>query len=147
MYGPLISAISITQSKKSCHLSRYVLISTCRHTRFSSYVVNLKNLCHNVLFFLDVGSMSDTHGKGFSIGAVLGIIAACVLLLILISLYLFIKFCPRGLPGVRKGYQSNILQGRSTYLFSMEQIEAATEGFNPENKIGEGGFGSVYKVS
>ncbi|CAA7402399.1 unnamed protein product [Spirodela intermedia] len=33
----------------------------------------------------------------------------------------------------------------STYYFSMEQIEAATEGFDPANKIGEGGFGSVYK--
>lgn len=30
--------------------------------------------------------------------------------------------------------------------FSLKQIKAATNNFDPVNKIGEGGFGSVYKV-
>jgi len=30
--------------------------------------------------------------------------------------------------------------------FTLEQIREATEDFSPANKIGEGGFGSVYKV-
>jgi len=30
--------------------------------------------------------------------------------------------------------------------FTLEQIREATEDFSPVNKIGEGGFGPVYKV-
>ncbi|XP_047312633.1 putative cysteine-rich receptor-like protein kinase 30 [Impatiens glandulifera] len=32
------------------------------------------------------------------------------------------------------------------YLFSLRQIEAATNSFDTANKIGEGGFGPVYKI-
>lgn len=31
--------------------------------------------------------------------------------------------------------------------FRLRQIKAATNNFDPANKIGEGGFGPVYKVS
>lgn len=33
-----------------------------------------------------------------------------------------------------------------TGSFTLKQIKAATNNFDPANKIGEGGFGSVYKV-
>ncbi|KAK0599605.1 hypothetical protein LWI29_006871 [Acer saccharum] len=35
--------------------------------------------------------------------------------------------------------------GLHTGSFTLRQIKAATNSFNPENKIGEGGFGPVYK--
>lgn len=40
------------------------------------------------------------------------------------------------------------LQGLNlqTGYFSLRQIKAATGNFDPSNKIGEGGFGPVYKV-
>ena len=31
-------------------------------------------------------------------------------------------------------------------LYSYKELRIATENFSPDNKIGEGGFGSVYKV-
>lgn len=34
-----------------------------------------------------------------------------------------------------------------TGTFTLEQIKVATDDFDPSNKIGEGGFGPVYKVS
>lgn len=36
---------------------------------------------------------------------------------------------------------------RDSPIFNFDQIVVATEKFNPGNKIGEGGFGPVYKVS
>lgn len=33
-----------------------------------------------------------------------------------------------------------------TGLFTLKQIKAATKNFDPTYKLGEGGFGSVYKV-
>lgn len=33
-----------------------------------------------------------------------------------------------------------------TGSFTLKQIKAATDNFNPANKIGEGGFGVVFKV-
>ena len=33
-----------------------------------------------------------------------------------------------------------------TSFFTYGQIKAATNNFNADNKIGEGGFGSIYKV-
>lgn len=33
-----------------------------------------------------------------------------------------------------------------TSSFTLKQIKAATDNFDPANKIGEGGFGPVYKV-
>ena len=33
-----------------------------------------------------------------------------------------------------------------TGSFTLRQLSAATNNFDPANKIGEGGFGSVYKV-
>lgn len=31
-------------------------------------------------------------------------------------------------------------------VYTAEEIQIATENFNPSNKLGEGGFGPVYKV-
>lgn len=32
------------------------------------------------------------------------------------------------------------------YTFSFDELRTATNDFNPDNKLGEGGFGPVYKV-
>lgn len=35
---------------------------------------------------------------------------------------------------------------QQTVIFTLKQIKAATNDFDPANKIGEGGFGPVFKV-
>ncbi|MQM21562.1 hypothetical protein Taro_054604 [Colocasia esculenta] len=74
------------------------------------------------------------------IGAIVGIgVASCVLaILILILLWFYLR---------RRNNENNELRGLElqTGYFSLKQIKAATRNFDPSNKIGEGGFGSVYK--
>ncbi|GMH25915.1 hypothetical protein Nepgr_027758 [Nepenthes gracilis] len=77
---------------------------------------------------------------GYSIGAVAGIITASCVILASLLLFLWMK----GYLG-RKSKGDEAFQGLVTSYFSLSQIKAATDDFNPINKIGEGGFGPVYK--
>ena len=61
----------------------------------------------------------------------------------LISLFAYLWFKKRAKKG-------NELQANSTSTeleyFKLSSITAATNNFSPANKLGQGGFGSVYKV-
>ncbi|XP_077226673.1 putative LRR receptor-like serine/threonine-protein kinase At1g53430 [Tasmannia lanceolata] len=84
----------------------------------------------------------DTGKSGLSVGAIFGIVAAsCVFIIILVLIILWKKGCLGGQDKDRE-FQGLELQ---TGYFSLKQIKAATKNFDPANKIGEGGFGPVYK--
>ncbi|XP_010500991.1 PREDICTED: probable LRR receptor-like serine/threonine-protein kinase At1g53430 [Camelina sativa] len=83
-------------------------------------------------------------GKELSNGAVAGIvIAACAVFGFLVLLILWLT----GYLGGKKEVDENELRGLDlqTGSFTLKQIKRATNNFDPENKIGEGGFGPVYK--
>ncbi|GLT46362.1 hypothetical protein SLA2020_201230 [Shorea laevis] len=73
---------------------------------------------------------------------VVGILVGAAFVILLISGILWWKCCLR---------QKNTLEqdlkglGLQTGSFGLRQIKAATNNFDPANKIGEGGFGPVYK--
>ncbi|RYR50546.1 hypothetical protein Ahy_A07g037173 isoform C [Arachis hypogaea] len=71
-----------------------------------------------------------------------GIVAPTVIVIILIICLLWWKGCLRKKTSLEKELRNLDLQ---TGLFSLHQIKAATNNFNISNKIGEGGFGPVYK--
>ncbi|XP_072959347.1 probable LRR receptor-like serine/threonine-protein kinase At1g07650 [Typha angustifolia] len=110
VYGPLISAISVTRSPR-WHKHR-----------------------------------------GVSHGVLVGVVAASTSLFLILLLFLCTK---RFWPGKRlkgKRYIGHLMEGnaselqaRAQYLFSLKEIEDATKNFDPSNKIGEGGFGAVYR--
>ncbi|CAI8600127.1 unnamed protein product [Vicia faba] len=99
VYGPLISAITVTP--------------------------NFKN-----------------HSEGMSTGVIIGIVAASCVLVVLIVFALW----KMGFLCVKDLRDKDLLDLKTGY-FSLRQIRAATNDFDPANKIGEGGFGPVFKVT
>ncbi|KAI8001107.1 putative LRR receptor-like serine/threonine-protein kinase [Camellia lanceoleosa] len=72
-----------------------------------------------------------------------GIVASALLIVILALLLLWELGCFR-----KKGLHDEELRGMellSGSFFNARQIKAATQNFSPAMKLGEGGFGSVYK--
>lgn len=78
------------------------------------------------------------HDKGLPFGAIIAIVAALLAVLVLILVVL-------KLTGFLGRKEPDEFPGLDTWYFSLRQIKAATDDFNPSNKIGEGGFGPVYK--
>ncbi|KAH9794190.1 putative LRR receptor-like serine/threonine-protein kinase [Citrus sinensis] len=70
------------------------------------------------------------------------IVGASVLLVLLILFIMRWKGCLGGKVSADKELRGLDLQ---TGLYTLRQIKAATNNFDPANKVGEGGFGSVYK--
>ncbi|CAN8268379.1 unnamed protein product [Cochlearia groenlandica] len=82
--------------------------------------------------------------KPFSNGAVAGVVvAACAVFALLVVLVLWLA----GFIGRKEEDENEELRGLDlqTGSFTLKQIKRATNNFDPENKIGEGGFGPVYK--
>ncbi|KAL3821272.1 hypothetical protein ACJIZ3_007177 [Penstemon smallii] len=79
---------------------------------------------------------------GLSVGAIIGIVVSSFAVLLLILIVLWKKGCFGG-----KDVEDKYLRGLDlqTGHFTLKQIKAATNNFDNANKIGEGGFGPVYK--
>nr|AMM43084.1 LRR-RLK [Vernicia montana] len=82
------------------------------------------------------------NGSSISAGTVVGIVVAVVAIIFVVLGVLWWKGCLR-----RKDTMNQDLKGLDlqTGSFTLKQIKAATNNFDPANKIGEGGFGPVFK--
>ncbi|KAK3008781.1 hypothetical protein RJ639_014525 [Escallonia herrerae] len=84
----------------------------------------------------------DVDTGGLSVGAIVGIVAASCVAIILILIALRMNGYLGGKNIEDKELRELELQ---TGYFTLRQIKVATNNFDPANKIGEGGFGPVYK--
>ncbi|XP_052726267.1 probable leucine-rich repeat receptor-like serine/threonine-protein kinase At3g14840 isoform X2 [Vigna angularis] len=73
---------------------------------------------------------------------VLLIVVATLVILILVFCILWWRFCLKSNNSLSKEFKDLDLK---TGVFTLRQIKVATNNFNISNKIGEGGFGPVYK--
>ncbi|PSS05610.1 LRR receptor-like serine/threonine-protein kinase [Actinidia chinensis var. chinensis] len=84
----------------------------------------------------------SADGKKINVKAVAGAVAGGVFLVVLVLCILWRKGWLGGKISVDRELRGLDLQ---TGLFTLRQIKAATKNFDAANKIGEGGFGIVYK--
>ncbi|KAM3382620.1 putative LRR receptor-like serine/threonine-protein kinase isoform X1 [Capsicum galapagoense] len=82
-------------------------------------------------------------GRGLPVGAVIGIVLASIAVVLIVLFALWKK----GIFGGKNNEEELELRALDlqTGHFRLRQIKAATNNFDPANKIGEGGFGPVYK--
>ncbi|XP_058103389.1 uncharacterized protein LOC131246946 [Magnolia sinica] len=141
-YGPLISAISVDPGMMRVLYKCIVLII---------FVVQVNlNVCIGPLFFFhslfDIVLCAEftppKSGEEISTGAVVGIVASVLFLSFLFLVFLWRKGFLGCKPTKDKDLRDLELQ---IGFFTLRQIRDATGNFHISNKIGEGGFGSVYK--
>ncbi|KAK4285848.1 hypothetical protein QN277_002487 [Acacia crassicarpa] len=89
-------------------------------------------------------TVTPNSSQGFSAGAIVGIVVGLCVFLILVVLIIVLR--KNGFLG-GKDPQDIDLKGLdlTTGMFTLKEIKAATNNFNADNKIGEGGFGPVFK--
>ncbi|KAI8539527.1 hypothetical protein RHMOL_Rhmol09G0189700 [Rhododendron molle] len=94
--------------------------------------------------FIPTVGKNPTSGKKSKTGLTVGIVVpvGVVSFLSVLALYWFV-LCRKG-PGW-EGDEELLGMDVRPYTISYAEIKAATEDFNPANKLGEGGFGPVFK--
>ncbi|KAJ8616568.1 hypothetical protein MRB53_035940 [Persea americana] len=92
---------------------------------------------------ISVESGTSCGDKRISAGAVIGIVASVFCVIFLIIGILWWKGCFRKKNSMYEDLKRLDLH---TGSFTLRQLKAATNNFDAANKIGEGGFGPVYKA-
>ncbi|XP_024987464.1 probable LRR receptor-like serine/threonine-protein kinase At1g07650 [Cynara cardunculus var. scolymus] len=91
---------------------------------------------------VDPNFKPPVYGKKIEVGLIVGTVAGGLFFIFLILLILWRKGYLMGKKAADRELRGLDLQ---TGIFTLRQIKAATKNFDLSNKLGEGGFGAVYK--
>lgn len=105
--------------------------------RYSTTAFFADNQTTDINAFLKQGF----NNKGVIIGVVIGVLA---LILIFLGLFVWMR-PPKTLQRIPGGDLTGISNLKGPVNYHYEDLKLATKNFNVENKLGEGGFGVVYK--
>ncbi|KAJ8761309.1 hypothetical protein K2173_001365 [Erythroxylum novogranatense] len=125
-YGPLISAISVCSSDR---------------TRCEGKKLRLKKFIDFRTLSILIDFLISESEETSKTPVIVGVVVSVVCLVFFIIGVIWWRFFSE------KNTRERDLKGLSlqTGSFTLRQLKAATRNFDPANKIGEGGFGSVYK--
>uniref|UniRef100_A0A0E0AKZ5 Uncharacterized protein n=1 Tax=Oryza glumipatula TaxID=40148 RepID=A0A0E0AKZ5_9ORYZ len=84
-------------------------------------------------------------GKKKSAAGVAAGLACSVLVLLILSAFAFVRF-KRRTKAVEADHPLKKITRAQCMIFDLPTLQEATENFSENNKLGEGGFGSVYKL-
>ncbi|KAK3039047.1 hypothetical protein RJ639_028498 [Escallonia herrerae] len=151
-YGPLISAISVDPSMLLHLIYMHLLLElpSVHPSCLCGNALKLEPLNVRLSWKIDeLNSGQDfrppsVNGRKNHVGLVVSIVGGASFLALLCLGILWRKGWLGSKISADKELRGLDLQ---TGLFTLRQIKAATNNFDPANKIGEGGFGSVYKVT
>lgn len=107
--------------------------------RYSASPFFPNNTIMDITPFLQDGGSSN---KGAIIGGVVGGVGGLIILLIILILLWYRRSKKRTSPGSNL-HGATELQGPMAYSYN--DLKRATKDFKEDNKLGEGGFGDVYK--
>ncbi|XP_031107549.1 cold-responsive protein kinase 1-like [Ipomoea triloba] len=106
--------------------------------RYSNKRFFPSNQTTNLAAFLETGSSS---GKKKAIIA--GVVGGVGIILVLAAIFLYLR--SKNTKAARRGNILGATQLRGPENYRYKDLKAATKGFSAENKLGQGGFGDVYK--
>ncbi|KAK4490426.1 hypothetical protein RD792_001103 [Penstemon davidsonii] len=96
---------------------------------------------------IDITPFLGGGGNSSSRNAIIGgVVGGAGLVLILIALYLWYHFS-RKPKAARRGNILGATELQGPNIYSYKDLKSATKNFSEENKLGEGGFGDVYKAT
>nr|GME03175.1 cysteine-rich receptor-like protein kinase 2 [Ipomoea batatas] len=106
--------------------------------RYSNKRFFPNNQTTNLAAFLETGSSS---GKKKAIIA--GVVGGVGIILVLAAIFLYLR--SKNTKAARRGNILGATELRGPENYRYKDLKAATKGFSEENKLGQGGFGDVYK--
>ncbi|KAK7393275.1 hypothetical protein VNO78_21826 [Psophocarpus tetragonolobus] len=114
-------------------------------TRYSETPFFADNQTTDISPFLNQGGSSSKKKWVVLSGGIGGVVGGVILVVILLSLFSCHKRS-QSPKRVTKGYMLGETELKAPTRYKYGDLKAATKNFSENNKLGEGGFGTVYKV-
>ncbi|KAL3845085.1 hypothetical protein ACJIZ3_002488 [Penstemon smallii] len=114
--------------------------------RYSDVPFFADNQTIDITPFLGGGGIVKVWNSSSRNAIIGGVVGGAGLVLILLALYLWYHFS-RKPKAARRGSILGATELQGPNIYSYKDLKSATKNFSEENKLGEGGFGDVYKAT